>query len=183
MALRHGNAKSKIVARHRHASVTAAAKKDSAPAKRWLQAFNAIRKAKSTTGSIGSAPNTQLMTANSPASRLAMMQNIRGANPGMNMKKGLAFVRREKNKPNPRSAAGVPGVTAKSVQRRKAIKLSAFIRHLVYSFSGKPYDASSPQTKLVSNKLLQMAMVRLKTKKFPLFTDKNLEVLAKVSRA
>jgi hypothetical protein len=124
-----------------------------------------------------------MMTANSPASRLAAMQKIRGANPAMNLARGLKFVRRQKNKPDPRSPKGVPGVTAKSVQRRKAIKLSSFIRNVVYAYSGKPYKACSPQTKVVANKLLKVAMGRLEAKKFPLFTNKDLETLAKVSRA
>jgi hypothetical protein len=124
-----------------------------------------------------------MMTAKSPASRLAMMEKIRGANPGMNMKKGLAFIRREGKRGTPRNAAGVPGVTAKSVQRSKASKISAVIRNLVYAFSGKPYKASTPATKLVANRLLKQAMGRSETKQFPLITTKDLEVLAKVSRA
>lgn len=127
--------------------------------------------------------NSQMMTANSPASRLAAMQKIRGANPGMNLARGLKFARQQKNKPDPRSPKGVPGVTAKSVAHRKAKKLSAFIRNITYAYSGKPYKASSAQTKAVANKLLKVAMGRLQAKKFPLFTTQDLETLAKVSRA
>lgn len=125
---------------------------------------------------------SKMMTANSPGSRLAMMQQIRGRRRPMNMRQSQRFIKRSKGVPMTRNAAGVPGITAKAARRKKGAVVARLIRNLVYAYSGKPYKAQTMQVKAVANSIMRKAMTREQAKQFPLIVNQDLEVLAKASR-
>jgi len=118
-----------------------------------------------------------MMSPDTPASRLAMMMRMRGRKPTMSMKQGLRFAKGQKGQPIPRSAAGVPGVTARSITKRKVGQASRFIRQLVFMLSGKEYNRHNNKVKAIANDLLKLALQREKTKTFPLITYSELEKL------